>query len=153
MKDKKNIDRLFQEKFKDFEKNPKTDMWNKISAELDKKAVPSKGRVIPLWMKLGSIAAVLAIIFAVVLFNDNGELFSNDPEVVFDKPDTETQKDQQKNVKSESGIAEQNQDSETSSSGQETDNAESSSSNKAGQAIAEENPENNSDQKNHYESP
>lgn len=147
MKDKKNIDRLFQEKFKDFEKNPKTDMWNKISAELDKKAVPSKGRVIPLWMKLGSIAAVLAIIFAVVLFNDNGELFSNDPEVVFDKPDTETQKDQQKNVKSESGIAEQNQDSETSSSGQETDNAESSSSNKAGQAIAEENPENNSDQK------
>ena len=34
MKEKKNIDRLFQEKFKDFEHTPKEDVWKNIAEKL-----------------------------------------------------------------------------------------------------------------------
>ena len=37
MNDKKNIDRLFQEKFKDFEMAPDDAVWNRISESLPKK--------------------------------------------------------------------------------------------------------------------
>ena len=58
MSEKKNIDRLFQEKFKDFEANPPEYVWENIEAELRKK---KKKRVIPLWFKMGGVAAVLLI--------------------------------------------------------------------------------------------
>ena len=35
MKENKNIERLFQEKFKDFEVNPPSDSWNNIEARLN----------------------------------------------------------------------------------------------------------------------
>lgn len=56
MKDKKNLDRLFQEQFKDFEENPPEIVWKNIEAELTKK---KKRRVIPLWYKLSGVAALL----------------------------------------------------------------------------------------------
>ena len=58
MSEKKNIDRLFQEKFKDFEANPPEYVWENIEAELKKE---KKRRVIPLWFKMGGVAAVLLI--------------------------------------------------------------------------------------------
>jgi len=58
MSDKKNIERLFQEKFKDFEAVPQPEVWDRIEAELKKK---KKRRAIPLWLKLSGTAAILLI--------------------------------------------------------------------------------------------
>lgn len=62
MSDKKNIERLFQEKFKDFESVPSPIVWDKIEAELQKK---KKRRVIPLWFRLSGVAAILLIGFLI----------------------------------------------------------------------------------------
>jgi len=58
MSEKKNIDRLFQEKFKDFEAAPPDFVWDNIEDILKEK---KKRRVIPLWVRLGGVAAVLVI--------------------------------------------------------------------------------------------
>ncbi len=60
---KKNIDKLFQEKFKDFKEIPDEKVWDAISESLEKK---KSRRVIPFWWKLGGVAAVLAIIMTIV---------------------------------------------------------------------------------------
>lgn len=62
MSERKNIDRLFQEKFKDFEVNPPEETWANIEAKLDEK---KKRRVIPFWWKLSGVAAVFLIGFLV----------------------------------------------------------------------------------------
>ncbi|WP_291115154.1 outer membrane beta-barrel protein [Flavobacterium sp. UBA6135] len=54
--EKKNIDRLFQEKLKDFEAAPSNDVWNNIASKLDS---TQKRKVFPLWWKLGGVAALL----------------------------------------------------------------------------------------------
>lgn len=70
MKEKKHIDRIFQEKFKDFEANPPEEMWDRIASNLDKKK-KKRPFVIPLWFKIGGVAAVLVIIAAGFLFTRN----------------------------------------------------------------------------------
>src|SRR5690606_24116842 len=64
MRYKKNIDRLFQEKFKDFEVAPDDSVWSRIESELDAKSNTDR-KAIPLWWKLGGIAAAFALLFAV----------------------------------------------------------------------------------------
>ncbi len=59
MKEKKNIDRLYQEKFKDFEASPPSHLWKNISKELKEEQ-----KIIPLWYKLAGAAAVLALVLA-----------------------------------------------------------------------------------------
>ncbi|WP_271768477.1 hypothetical protein [Aquimarina algiphila] len=63
MNDKKNIDRLFQEKFKDFEVIPDEIVWEKIKARKNQ----NKKRVflIPFWYRIAGIAALIAIIFGI----------------------------------------------------------------------------------------
>ncbi len=61
MKERKNIDRLFQEKFKDFEVNPSDHVWATIAASRKEK---KERRVIPIWWKLGGIAASLLLLVA-----------------------------------------------------------------------------------------
>ncbi len=56
---KKKLDNLFQEKFTDFKELPDERVWERIEASLDKKKNDRK--VIPIWWKLGGIAAALAI--------------------------------------------------------------------------------------------
>lgn len=56
----KNIDHLFQEKLKSFEELPDENVWNAIETSLDKK---KKKRIIPIWWRLGGVAAILAILF------------------------------------------------------------------------------------------
>jgi hypothetical protein len=56
MSERKNIDKLFQEKLKNFETVPPQEVWNNIKIELEKK---KKRRMIPLWWKLSGIAALL----------------------------------------------------------------------------------------------
>ncbi len=58
MKEKKNIDRLFQEQLKDFEATPDNQVWLRIEAELKKE---TKRKVIPIWFKYSGIAAALIL--------------------------------------------------------------------------------------------
>jgi hypothetical protein len=69
MKDRKHIDRLYQEKFKDFESTPREAVWKNISARLQKKE--RKRGILPLWYKIAGVAAVLALII-----NLSNEFFS-----------------------------------------------------------------------------
>jgi hypothetical protein len=63
MSDKKHIDRLFQERFKDFEVTPSDAVWKNIEAELnqDKK----KRRIIPIWWQYAGVAALLALLLTI----------------------------------------------------------------------------------------
>ena len=62
MRDLKNIDRLFQENLKDFEVSPPTKAWSGIEKKLVK---PSNKRIIPFWVKISSVAALLALLFSI----------------------------------------------------------------------------------------
>lgn len=62
MRDLKNIDRLFQENLKDFEVSPPSKAWNAIEKKIEK---PAQKRVVPFWIKISSIAALLALLFSV----------------------------------------------------------------------------------------
>ena len=70
MKENKNIDELFKEGFKNFEATPSPDVWNKIEAKLKE---DDDRKVIPLWIKLAGIAALLALLFTVgnAVFNSS----------------------------------------------------------------------------------
>lgn len=69
---KKNLDELFQEKFEDFSDIPTENVWKSIESSLDKKKKNRK--VIPIWWKLGGIAALLAIgLFLANPFKDGTE--------------------------------------------------------------------------------
>ncbi|MGA9636894.1 hypothetical protein [Flavobacterium sp.] len=59
MKEKKNIDRLFQEQLKDFEATPNNQIWLNIEAELKKDK--KKRRIIPLWFQYSGIAGALIL--------------------------------------------------------------------------------------------
>ncbi|MDT0675322.1 hypothetical protein [Autumnicola musiva] len=87
MKERKNIDRLYQEKFKDFEASPREEVWQNISARLKKKE-EKKPLIIPLWYKLGGIAAALAVIMGLTYFLNNNIILNTGTEVVFEIEDT-----------------------------------------------------------------
>jgi hypothetical protein len=70
---KKNIDQLFQEKFDNFSEYPDEKVWENIKTSLDKKKRSRK--IIPLWWKLGGIAAVLAV--TLLLFYPIGSRLDN----------------------------------------------------------------------------
>lgn len=63
MSDKKHIDRLFQEKLKDFETTPNHSVWENITKKLhsDKK----QRKVVPLWWKIAGIAAGLLLLITI----------------------------------------------------------------------------------------
>ncbi|RYJ53290.1 hypothetical protein DR871_004360 [Flavobacterium petrolei] len=71
MNHKKNIDRFFQERFKDFEMSPNEQVWGNIQTELKKEKKERK--VIPFWIKFPGIAAAFLLgIFALnSLLNNN----------------------------------------------------------------------------------
>ena len=71
MNDKKHIDRLFQEKFKNFEVSPDDVVWDNIHNELHKDK--RKRRVIPIWWYAAGVAAVLVLLLTVGNVFNNGE--------------------------------------------------------------------------------
>jgi hypothetical protein len=76
MKEQKNIDRLFQEKFKDFEVAPPEMAWKNIESKLNKKE--KKRRIIPFWFKPTGIAASLLVgFYTLMLFNENSKAESD----------------------------------------------------------------------------
>ncbi len=88
MSDKKHIDRLFQEGFKDFEATPSDAVWKHIEAELNQKK--KKRRVIPIWWRYAGIAALLLLLLTVggVFLNNTAD----NPNQVVDTENT-TSKD------------------------------------------------------------
>ncbi|NMH89263.1 hypothetical protein [Flavivirga algicola] len=63
MNDKKHIDRLFQEGFKDFEAVPSDAVWENIEAKLKQKK--KKRRVIPIWWRYAGAAALLLLLLTI----------------------------------------------------------------------------------------
>lgn len=62
---KENIDELYREKLKNFNEVPDEKVWKAISNSLDKK---KKSRpIIPIWWKLGGVAAILAILLYIFI--------------------------------------------------------------------------------------
>lgn len=80
MNDKKHIDRLFQEKFKNFEATPDDAVWDNIHNALHKDK--RKRRVIPLWWFAAGVAAVVVLLFTV-----GNSVFNND---TLNHPETQT---------------------------------------------------------------
>ncbi|WP_026707939.1 hypothetical protein [Flavobacterium frigidarium] len=84
MKENKNIDRLFQEKLKDFEAIPDAQTWNAISQELHSK---KKNRfIIPIWFRYAGIAAVFILGF--LLFKNQESVTINTSNAVVIEDDT-----------------------------------------------------------------
>ncbi len=84
MNNKKNIERLFTEKFKDFESIPPEKNWNELKAKLLEKN--KKRRVIPFWFKSAGIAASLILGFFILkdAISFNTSTIKNN-EIIFDK--------------------------------------------------------------------
>lgn len=91
MSDKKHIDRLFQEKLKDFEATPNDAVWNNINSQLNKDKDDRK--VIPIWWKLAGVAA------AIILLLTAGDLIFNDSNNTTNIVDTENNDENNKQEK------------------------------------------------------
>jgi len=75
MSEKKHIDELFKGPLQNFEAAPSPEVWNSIQAAMKKEKDDRK--VIPLWWKLGGVAAALALLLIVgnLIFNpSDGDL-------------------------------------------------------------------------------
>ncbi|MEM9679091.1 MAG: hypothetical protein AAF901_02105 [Bacteroidota bacterium] len=98
MSDKKNIDRLFQEKFKDFDVVPNDAVWERIHDELHNKK--KKRRVIPIWWRVAGVAALLVLLFTVGNAVFNSEESHTLP--VVDTEDTSKDNENKTDTRSES---------------------------------------------------
>lgn len=63
MSKKRNIDQFFQDQMGQFEATPSPEVWSHIEARLKEEKKDRK--VIPLWWKLGGVAAILALLLTV----------------------------------------------------------------------------------------
>tara|TARA_R110000765_G_scaffold226481_2_gene330346 strand:- start:495 stop:1934 length:1440 start_codon:yes stop_codon:yes gene_type:complete len=134
--EKKNIDRLFQEKFKDFEAHPSDKVWERLAAREKKK----RSVIIPLWFKLGSAAAVILLLLwlgnSVIDKNVSSPLVNENPVLV---KDDKEQQPQYNEVNKK--VVEQNTTEPAQSSDPEKEKIEKKASKNA--AIAEENRNSN----------
>lgn len=88
MKENKNIDDIFKEQLSSFEATPSPEVWDNIKAQLKKDKDDRK--VIPLWWKLGGVAAVLALLLSISgVFNQDQILNSNNTIVKESVEDTQ----------------------------------------------------------------
>ncbi|MDX1752758.1 MAG: hypothetical protein R3259_06200 [Salinimicrobium sediminis] len=79
MKEKKYIDRLYQEKFRDFEAAPRDVVWRSIAAKL--KEEEKKPAVVPLWSRIAGVAAILAFLLLIgdwILPKQSGTAVANE---------------------------------------------------------------------------
>jgi hypothetical protein len=93
MNDKKNIDRLFQERFKDFETEPNEQVWLNIQTALNEKKKERK--IIPFWIKNSGVAAAFFLgIFSLNTVFKTNEKTENG--IVFDSNTIENQNNYKK---------------------------------------------------------
>ncbi|WP_430467069.1 hypothetical protein [Winogradskyella ouciana] len=95
MNDKKNIDRLFQEKFKDFEVAPNDAVWNRISESLPNKK--RKRRVVALWWQIGGVAAAIALLLTIGISVFNSDIDNSVDPTVVDTEDLNNNSNQNNN--------------------------------------------------------
>lgn len=69
MNDKKNIERLFQEKFKDFEVAPPSGVWDGIASQLEKKK--EKKKIFPFWFNAKAAGIAAALVLGFFTLNNN----------------------------------------------------------------------------------
>tara|TARA_R110002049_G_scaffold2365_3_gene17289 strand:- start:2445 stop:4031 length:1587 start_codon:yes stop_codon:yes gene_type:complete len=95
MSDKKHIDRLFQESFKDFEATPSDAVWENIEAQLNQKK--KKRRVIPIWWRYAGVAALLLLLLTVGInyFNTDDNTQTN--QIVDTENNTSTEQNDESN--------------------------------------------------------
>lgn len=72
MEERKHIDRLYQEKFKDFEATPREAVWKNISSRLHEKE--RQKSILPVWYRIAGVAALLAL-----FFNFTSNFFKSSP--------------------------------------------------------------------------
>ena len=79
MNEKKNIDKLFKEQFKNFDIAPKDYVWENIEDKLheDKR---KKRRIIPIWWRVAGIAAGLVVLFTVA-----NQIYNTSDKMAFQK--------------------------------------------------------------------
>ncbi|MBT8384242.1 MAG: outer membrane beta-barrel protein [Bacteroidia bacterium] len=96
MEDKKNIDRLFQEKFKDYEVFPEPIVWKNIEKQIRNQ---KKRRIIPLWLRFAGAAAILLILVSTGLwiFDQDNNLENIPNEIIITNTDIDTSTDSEKN--------------------------------------------------------
>src|SRR5690606_4431196 len=154
MNEKKHIDRIFQEKLKNFEAMPDDAVWENIHNALheDKR----KRRVIPLWWQVAGIAALLALLFTIgnaVFTNDLDENNNTNSVVDTEKSNSqESNKDNNSNnsfsnsnefITNDSKVSDANSD-ETDSNNASKDSELPVNSNEANQGVvSSENDRNN----------
>ncbi|WP_299762019.1 hypothetical protein [uncultured Dokdonia sp.] len=135
MKEKKNIDRLFQEKFKDFEVHPSDQVWKNI-VEAKKKKEDRK--IVPIWWRFAGVAALVLILVTtgIALWNNSSDLNNTTPELVQSDPNGNEDSNPNESINTniapgedvnsdskeiESGLAIENTTSNKATSGEEKD--------------------------------
>jgi hypothetical protein len=69
MKNQENIDKLFAERLKNYERQPRTVAWDKLQGRLEKK----ESKILPLWWKYASAASVALILGSGIYWLNSGE--------------------------------------------------------------------------------
>lgn len=100
MGDKKHIDRLFQERFKDFEVQPDDAVWDNIEAKLNEKK--KKRRVIPIWWRYAGVAALLLLTFTIGSYIFNGDISEDITPQVVDTEQTDVKNTTDENLQKKS---------------------------------------------------
>ncbi len=124
MSDKKHIDRLFQESFKDFEATPSDAVWQNIETKLNQKK--KKRHIIPIWWRYAGVAALLILLLTIDVNYLNNTDDTQQNQVV----ETENNTDEKTNIngnkpldnadKIESIITDNNKSGETLNKSSET---------------------------------
>ena len=112
MSDKKNIDRLFREKLKDFEATPSDSVWDNISTELH--SSKKRKKRIPIWWRVAGVAAALLLLFTIsqIVLNNNTTNSSKETIVDIDSKIDSDNTNIKDAIKSEKAIAEEKNISE-----------------------------------------
>ncbi len=78
----KNIDKIFNESLKNYERQPRTEAWEKLQARLEKK----DSKILPLWWKYASAASVALLLGVGGYWFTSQKKVQNDWAIVLDKP-------------------------------------------------------------------
>ncbi|MDP5001867.1 MAG: hypothetical protein NWQ14_00125 [Flavobacterium sp.] len=151
MKENKNIERLFQEKFKNFEALPPEDSWDFIADRLKEK---KKKRIVPIWFQYSGIAASLLLVGTLIWNflgnNDTKELPSFENSIV----NTNDVKNNDKNLKNNNSNEEslvyelKSNEKDSEKNPFDTDNQNNKKSNIYKEKLSNKNFKNNSGKSN-----
>jgi len=91
--EEKNIDRLFQERFKDLEVTPNNSVWKGIESKLKKK---KKNRLLPIWWFSGIAALFVLGIFIYPLADHNQKRDENVNTIIVESDDSKSNEKKEK---------------------------------------------------------